>query len=289
MPLHHVSAVRVLQKGSTTPRGWLWAWTGRSTPAGRRASSTASPGGGRLSPAGPRRRRSNSPPRGASCWGWPSMAGATSTPATTAGTRCCGVPAGTVSVYSGGAPGTALRTPNYPVFDAREALRLRLRGLGARRRLPLPHRPRGRDAGGSHRAVPLPERPGPLAGRGLALRRRVDATRGDPPAHHRRRGLGAPEEVVRLPGTVPDPGLRRRRSPLRLLLPPRPHLPPPPRRGHRRPGDAGTALAAPTNVAFLGDGWLGVANLGRWHLAAPGAGPGRPLRYPDLPVPGERP
>ena len=27
-------------------------------------------------------------------------------------------PAGTVSVYSGGAPGTALRTPNYPVFDA---------------------------------------------------------------------------------------------------------------------------------------------------------------------------
>ena len=48
--------------------------------------------------------------------------------------------------------------------------------------------------------------------------------------------------------------------------------------------------AAPTNVAFLGDGWLGVANLGRWHLAAlPVQAPGAPLRYPDLPVPGERP
>src|ERR671912_207625 len=27
-------------------------------------------------------------------------------------------PAGEVLLYSGGAPGTALRTPNYPVFDA---------------------------------------------------------------------------------------------------------------------------------------------------------------------------
>ena len=98
--------------------------------------------------------------------------------------------------------------------------------------------------------------------------------------------LGAPEEVVRLPGTVPD-GLAFDAEGALYVSCYRPD------RIYRvRPGGAidvladdpaGTALAAPTNVAFLGDGWLGVANLGRWHLAAlAGAGPGRP---PALPGP----
>ena len=159
------------------------------------------------------------------------------------------------------------------------ALRLRLRGLGARRRLPLPHRPGGETQVVATAPCHFPERPGPLAGRGLALRRRVDATRGDPPAHPAD-ALGAPEEVVRLPGTVPD-GL--------ASTPKEPSTSPataPTASTASAPGGAidvladdpaGTALAAPTNVAFLGDGWLGVANLGRWHLA------GRPVQAPGAP------
>ena len=203
-------------------------------------------------------------------------------------------PAGTVAVYSGGAPGTALRTPNYPVFDA--AGRLYVSDSGAW----------GQDDGCLFRIDPGGETQVVATApchfpNGLALSPDgawLYVAESTLPGVTRLRtlgdgSLGAPEEVVRLPGTVPD-GLAFDAEGALYVSCYRPD------RIYRiGPGGAidvladdpaGTALAAPTNVAFLGDGWLGVANLGRWHLAAlPVQAPGAPLRYPDLPVPGERP
>jgi gluconolactonase len=197
-------------------------------------------------------------------------------------------PVGAVSVYSSGAPGTALRTPNYPVFDA--AGRLYVSDSGTW----------GQDDGLLFRVDPGGETHVVAAApchfpNGLALSPDgawlyvAESTL--PGVTRLRTGgdgtLGALEEVVRLPGTVPD-GLAFDAGGALYVSCYRPD------RIYRVGPDggldiladdpAGTALAAPTNVAFLGDGWLGVANLGRWHLAAlPVQTPGAPLRYPILP------
>jgi gluconolactonase len=202
-------------------------------------------------------------------------------------------PAGAVSVYTSGAPGTALRTPNYPVFDA--AGRLYVSDSGAW------GQDDGRlfrvDPGGATQVVASAPRHFP---NGLALSPDgawLYVAESTLPGVTRLRTagdgtLGAPEEVVRLPGTVPD-GLAFDAGGTLYVSCYRPD------RIYRvGPGGgidvladdpAGTALAAPTNVAFLGDGWMGVANLGRWHLAAlPAQTPGAPLHYPILPEHVER-
>ena len=101
------------------------------------------------------------------------------------------------------------------------------------------------------------------------------------------RGLGAPEEVVRLPGTVPD-GLAFDAEGALYVSCYRPD-----RIYRLRPGGAIDVLADdPAGTAprrahqrrlpgrrLAGSGQPGALAPG----GAPGAGPGRPLRYPDLP------
>lgn len=100
--------------------------------------------------------------------------------------------------------------------------------------------------------------------------------------------LGATQEVVRLPGHVPD-GLAFDAEGALYIACYRPD------RVYRLSRDGaltvwaddptGTTLAAPTNLAFAGPALdlLVVANLGRWHLAATDTEvPGQPLWYPRL-------
>lgn len=83
------------------------------------------------------------------------------------------------------------------------------------------------------------------------------------------RAGGKPEKVVDLAGTVPD-GLAFTREGGAIISCYRPdriyHLDRDGRLEILFEDYQGTLLAAPTNVAFIGDGLLVSANLGRWHL-----------------------
>jgi gluconolactonase len=203
-------------------------------------------------------------------------------------------PGGAVSVYTAGAPEAPLRTPNYPVFDA--AGRLYVSDSGAwdgNDGLVYVVEPRraASDAPETRVASTAPHRfPNGLAltpdGKWLYVAESTlpGVTRLPVGADG---SLGALEEVARLPGTVPD-GLAFDVAGNLYVACYRPD------RLYRVTPDGavavlaedprGTALAAPTNVAFLGGSRLGIASLGRWHLAALEVDtPGAPLYYPRVP------
>lgn len=195
--------------------------------------------------------------------------------------------AGDVTVYSGGAPDAPMRTPNYPVFDA--AGRLYVSDSGAwEQNDGLIYRI---DPGGETRVASRASHRFP---NGLALSPERDwlyVAESTLPGVARlpvlRSGdLGPREEVVRLPDTVPD-GLAFDAAGALYVSCYRPD------RIYRISASgeavvfaedpAGTALAAPTNVAFLEGKWLAVASLGRWHLGAiQTPAPGAPLHYPRV-------
>src|SRR6266540_2547887 len=196
-------------------------------------------------------------------------------------------PTGDVAIYSAGTPDTPMRTPNYPVFDT--AGRLYVSDSGAwEQNDGLIYRI---DPGGAtHAATRTPHRfPNGLAlspdGAWLYVAESTlpgvtrlpilpDGT------------LGPLEEFVRLAGSVPD-GLAFDATGALYVSCYRPD------RIYRvSPGGEatifaedplGTALAAPTNVAFLEGSWMAIASLGRWHLGAiQTPAPGAPLHYPHL-------
>lgn len=197
--------------------------------------------------------------------------------------------AGQIRVLSAGTPQTPLRNPNFPAFDSQGHLYVTDSGDWLRdngRILCIDpdgrttvasesaHRfPNGLALSASGRWLYVAESTWPGVSR-LAVG--VDGT------------LGAWEEVVTLPGTVPDglafdsagnlyiscyrPDRIYRLSPQGVL-------------DIWADDPAGTALAAPTNLAFAGPelNQLVVANLGRWHLAAIAVEtPGLPVSRPHV-------
>jgi gluconolactonase len=189
-------------------------------------------------------------------------------------------PAGEVAVYSRGAPDAPMRTPNYPAFDA--AGRLYVSDSGGWEQndgLIYAIEPGGATRVASRAPHRFPN--------GLALS--PDGTwlyvaESTLPGVTRLPvlpdgGLGGLEEVVRLPGTVPD-GLAFDAAGALYVACYRPdriyRIPPGGAPQVFAEDPAGTTLAAPTNVAFLDVTWLAVASLGRWHIGvvetpAPGA------------------
>lgn len=98
---------------------------------------------------------------------------------------------------------------------------------------------------------------------------------------------GKPKTVVRLDGTVPD-GVAVAEDGTLLVgcyRPDRIYAVSPAGTAEVLADDPrGTLIAAPTNMAFLGE-QLAVASLARWHVAVGDVGlRGAPLRYPSLPA-----
>jgi gluconolactonase len=200
-------------------------------------------------------------------------------------------PDGTVTTYSAGAPGRAMATPNYPVFDAAGNLyisdsggwrrddgclfRIRPGGVTELVSAELTAFPNGMalHPDGRHLYVVLSQLPGVVR-----VELRADGT------------VGRPEPVVELPRHVPDglafdvagnlyiacytPDVIFRLDPAGNL--------------NKLAEDwQSVTFATPTNVAFCGPErrTLVVASLSRWHLTkGQVAVSGQPLHYPYLPT-----
>jgi gluconolactonase len=200
-------------------------------------------------------------------------------------------PDGKVSIYTKGTPDEPMTSPNYPVFDKSGNLYVSDSGEWKR------------DNGRIYKVSPggkatvwcrsLTQFPNGLClspdGNYLYVVMslnppRVVRVRIEPDG-----GAGDIETVVHLPGTVPD-GLAfdtEGRLYISCYRPDRIY-----RLSQQGKLDIlaedyeGTAIAAPTNIAFCGEGrdiFLG-ANLGRWHITRYEAdATGTPLNYPEVP------
>ena len=198
-------------------------------------------------------------------------------------------PDGTVEVYCDHAGDVPLNVANYPVFDAAGNLyvsdsgswlkndgwicKIAPGGTGEVWSLSLPEFPNGTaiDAAGEYLYVAMSTDPG-------VARIKIEADG----------SAGSAETVVALPETVPD-GLAFDAEGTLYCSCYRPD-----RIYQYADGQleiladdyAGTAIAAPTNIAFCGpqrDLFLS-ANLGRWHISQYDLGKtGMPLNYPQIP------
>ena len=198
-------------------------------------------------------------------------------------------PDGTVSTYCDHAAAAPLNAANYPVFDAQGNLyvsnsggwlkndgwicKIAPGGKGEIWSRALPEFPNGTaiDAGGEYLYVAMSTDPGIAR-----IKINADGT------------AGAAEMIVALPQTVPD-GLAFDTEGTVYCSCYRPD-----RIYQYANGQldiladdyAGTAIAAPTNIAFCGPNralFLS-ANLGRWHISKYELGKtGMPLNYPDVP------